>query len=690
MKTKSTNGHEKRLAVLVLFVFTGGLLLFGRLFQVQILLHNYYSGIASKQHNDRVKLELPRGRIFDRRGAILSLDIPRSYSFGVHPRQVGNRNSLAYSMAKATGAGKSFYLRKLNSDANFIWLERQLDQDKAKPLMSINELVKKCETKRYYPFSKHTPKSLGFTDRDCKGIAGLEEIYNDELDSTPGWETVLEDAFGEQFENPVYSRIDPVPGSDLVLTFDNVIQELVCRELAAAVEDYQAIGGMAIVMLPRTGEILAMASLPDFDPNDPGKYSNANRREKNVVDIFEPGSTFKLVPALAALEKGMPLKRWIDCGNGKYKVGKHTIKDVHKHKSLTFEDVIVNSSNVGTARIARWVGADNLYLTARNFGFGSPTGIEFPGEARGILSNPKKWDKYQLATIGIGQGVSVTAIQLACAYSAIANDGVMMKPRIVSSISNSSGEIESILPIQVRRVTKRKIAEKLTNVLVNVVERGTGKAARISGLKIAGKTGTAQKPMQDQRGYSEDKFVSTFIGYTIDEPRLLCMVILDEPKGQHYGGVVSAPVFKNIMEKAYPIISAEQDQYQGPIFNSIKSDELVLKTPDLINLPREDVSLILKKRKMISEFIGEGEKITSQLPLPGSVISEKDTLFLFATQAEDKIKLKDFPVREAVKKLINAGYTVKVIGSGLVKSAKFDGAKCTIYCQENYKTKKQT
>ena len=683
MNTKSTANYRKRLMILVFFVFIGGLLLLGRLFQVQIFLHNYYSGIASKQHNDRIKLELPRGRIFDRRGAILSLDIPRSYSFGVHPKQVGNRYRVAQAMAKATGERKSLYLDRLDSEANFVWLERQLDIDRAKPIMKINGLIQKCETKRFYPYAMHTPKAIGFTDRDCKGIAGLEEIYNKELQSSPGWETVLEDAFGKQFENPVYSRIDPVPGSDLVLTFDNVIQELVCRELASAVEKHHAKGGMAMVMLPRTGEILAMASLPDFDPNDPGNYSDSQRREKNVVDIFEPGSTFKLVPALAAMEKGMALSRIIDCGNGKYKVGIHTIKDIHRYPSLTFEDVIINSSNVGTARIARWVGADDLYLTARNLGFGAPTGIEIPGEGRGILSNPKNWDKYQLATIGIGQGVSVSAIQLTFAYSAIANDGVLMRPRIVRSITNPAGQTKDTMPVQVRRVTKRKYAEKLTAVLVKVTERGTGTAAKIEGLRIAGKTGTAQKPMTDKRGYSEDKFVSTFIGFTIDEPRLLCMVIIDEPVGQHYGGIVSAPVFKNIMEKAFPIVTAEQNEYHGPLYRPKDHRNFVYETPDLINLDREKAMNMLGKKKLNAEIIGDGKKVTAQHPLPGSIITKNDTLILYAETVEDKIKLDGFPVREAVKKLISAGYNVKVIGNGLVSSAKFSGGSCTLYCKEN-------
>ena len=379
----------------------------------------------------------------------------------------------------------------------------------------------------------------------------------------------------------------------------------------------------------------------------------------------------------------MALSRVIDCGNGRYTVGIHTIRDVHSYSSLTFEDVIVNSSNVGTARIARWVGADDLYLTARNLGFGAPTGIEIPGEGRGMLSNSKSWDKYQLATIGIGQGVSVSAIQLAFAYSAIANDGVLMKPRIVRSITNSAGETENTLPIQVRRVTKRKYAERLTSVLVKVTERGTGAAARIDGLKIAGKTGTAQKPMTDRRGYSEDKFISTFIGFTLEEPRLLCLVIIDEPVGPHYGGVVSAPVFKNIMEKAFPIVSAEQNEYHGPLYNPKDLRNFVYETPDLINFDRGKAMSMLERKKLKAEIIGDGKKVTSQTPLPGSIITKNDKLILYAEKTEDKIKLDGFPVREAVKKLISAGYTVKVIGNGLVSSTKFSGGSCTLYCKEN-------
>jgi len=680
MKNENKNKYRKRVRILKVIAFLISGILLSRLFQIQILHHEQWSKIATKQHQSKIKLELPRGNIFDRRGAVLALDIPKSYSFGVQPGSIKSRVALARSLSHATGKNAGFYLEKFRSDASFIWVERQLDTERASSLMNIKELVQKQESRRFYPYNEVTPKAVGFTDRDCKGIAGIETEYDDALASIPGWETVLADAFGKQIENPVYSRVDPIPGADLILTIDNVIQDLVNRELSAAVRQHKAKGGMVIVMLPRTGEILAMTSYPFVNPNYPGDYDNLDRREKCVTDVFEPGSTFKIVPALAAIKKGMSLDRMIDCGNGVYQVGTHKIKDTKPHSNLTFKDVVVKSSNVGTARIARWVGSEELYKTARDFGFGTCYGIDMPGEGRGILSIPSKWDKYQLATIGIGQGVSVTAIQMAGAYCAIANDGVLVKPRLVKAISRSGNAIENTKPVAVRKIAKKKAVEKLIEILIEVVERGTGKPAKIENVKIAGKTGTAQKPLQNAKGYG-DEYLASFIGFTVEEPRLLCLVMIDEPEGHHYGAEVAAPVFKNIMGKVIPIVNSEQNQYIGPAYNIDNGVKTICATPNLINIDLNLIEGYLDNNRIKFDILGDGKKVVTQYPFPGQILAEGDTLFLYTDPLLSCGNYRGMNVREATKKLIASGFNVKILGSGLVESVTFNGRSCIMTCR---------
>lgn len=676
---------KTRLIPLALFVLIAGLVLVARLFQIQVILHPRYDQIAAKQHEDRVELLLPRGRICDRRGVILGLNMPRSYSYAVHPRDVKEPAALAGKLARLTGMKKRRFLKRLKSESNFVWLIRQLDSEKAQALKDIPELIEEWETRRFYPFLENTPKAVGFTDRDGRGIAGLELVYNEELSSIPGWENLTAEGSNSQIRNPIGAAVKPIPGANLILTFDNVIQNIVSREIKTAVRYWRAKGGMAIVMLPRTGEILAMVSTPEFDPNSPGDFSHSARRTRNVVNMFEPGSVFKLTPLVAALRYGISPSYEIYCENGRYKVGRCWIKDVKPHGTLTLENIIVYSSNIGVAKIDKIVGAENLYKAARDLGFGCPTGIEIPAEVSGILIPPTQWDENLLATIGFGQGVSVSALQIACAYGAIANDGVIMKPIIVKAEIHSNGRCLYPKPVRVRRVASRKLAEQVSDILVQVVKRGTGTAAQIEGFTIAGKTSTAQKPISKELGYSDEDFISAFIGFTLEEPRLLCIVLVDEPKNQHHGGMVAAPVFKKIMKQVIPIIAAEQRSLTGPVEYFPKVREHYQETPDFVNMTPDEALELLEKQNTPFKLEGAGAKITAQIPYPGQMFVPGDTLTLYAHSIDAKPRLKGLTVRQAAKRLISAGYTVKIHGAGTVQSASFTGKNCTLYAKTNPK-----
>ena len=678
---KDSNSNKLLLPIKIL-TLVAAVALWVRLTQIQIVMHNHYDQIAKKQHAEQIELLLPRGRMYDRNGVVLAMSVPRSYSYGAHPKNIKNPLALATALSDATGIEKGYYLRRLNSQSNFVWVARQLEGETAKKVHEIKGLIEEWETRRSYPFQYITPKAVGFTDRDGVGIAGLELIYNQDLKSIAGWADILMYPFTNLNHNSTSANIKPLPGANLVLTFDSVIQQIAVRELRLAVDKWDALNGMVIIMLPRTGEILALASTPDFNPNNPGAYPPEARREKNVVDMYEPGSMFKIVPLAAALKSGISPKHKVFCEYGEYQVGSLIINDSRKHGWLTLEDIIVYSSNIGVAKIDKMLGAERLFDNARSFGFGCPTGVEIPAEVNGMLPAAVDWDETLLATIGYGQGVAVSSIQLACAYSAIANDGILLKPQIVKAEIHPSGKIVNKKPVKIREVISKEKADIVTNILIQVVERGTGKTAKIEGVTIAGKTSTAQKPISKKLGYSEEKFISGFIGYTVEEPRVLCLVILDEPKGQHAGSVVAAPVFQSIMKQVILIVNARYRALAGPVKKQTPLEEEYCVLPNFLNMSRGQSLTLLKEIDTDYRFEGTGERIVGQFPYPGQVCSDKDTIVLYTDDPSAvKFDLEGLNVRQATKLLIAAGYTVKVKGEGLVETVSFAGKNCILYAK---------
>jgi len=693
MMEKSNGNHHqpekplrqpKRITPFLVFVTLSSALLIGRLFQIQVLLHNTYSQMAADQQENRVPIELPRGKIFDRRGTVLALDIPRSYSYALRPYQFKNTVSAAKHIARKTGLPYSLVLEKLKSKSSFVYLIRQLDTDKAKKFQNLPQLIELTEVKRFYPYGPATPRIIGFTDPDCRGLAGLELLYDSTLASITGWEIVLADALGNESKGMIAPLIEPLPGSDLILTIDNVIQNIVALELKAAVKQWQAKAAFALVMLPRSGEVLGIHCEPEFNPNNYPAYPTEAQKEKSVLDLYEPGSTFKIIPILTAIRQGISLKEKFFCEYGKYSVAGHRISDVHPYGYLTVEEILIHSSNIGVAKISQRVGKKTLYQSARDLGFGLPTGIEVPGEARGRVLNPAAWDNILLATFGIGQGLSCTGIQLAAAYAAIAADGLLIRPRLLRSKLAPHADPLIFRPQTVRRGMSQDEARTLTSLLVRAVEEGTGKEARIEGVTIAGKTGTAQKYICEEKKYSEDKFIASFIGFSTEEPRILCLVVIDEPKFDIFGGKVAAPCFRNIMRKVIPVVTAEQRSKFGPKERSKHEIVDKISLPNLINLDKNQAQEILHSQDLTVLLTGEGGKITRQYPLPGTYIAPGDTVLL----SSEKPSCQDWdltgkPPRLAVKELLYAGYKVKIIGTGLVAQALFQGKYCTLLCQLN-------
>ncbi|MFH1692628.1 MAG: penicillin-binding protein 2 [Candidatus Omnitrophota bacterium] len=535
----------------VLIFFIGLLFIFlGRLIFIQFVRSSFLSNLAAKQHNFYIELEPQRGTIYDRNMKPVAVNVA-SYSLYAVPPDVKDKKKVARKLHELIGLEESFVLERLSRDKQFVWLVRKLDWQEMEKIkkQDMAGLAFIKESRRSYPNSRLASQLIGFAGLDNQGLDGLEKYYDDFLRGVSGWTFVLRDA--KKRGLALSEAVEPpVDGYSLVLTIDQVVQYIAEREIDKVFEKYQAKGATIVVLDVKTGKILAMASRPTYDLNEPSKYAVEARRNRAVTDFFEPGSVFKIVTATAALDSSeFDLKDRIFCENGQYKVFSHTLHDVHPYGWLSFQDVIVQSSNIGTTKIAQKIGPECVYNYARRFGFGASTNAGLPGEVSGILKPVSCWSKTSISAVPIGQEVCVTALQLACAVSSIANGGIYMRPYILSAVIDRKGEvIKSFHPQAECRVMSVRTSRKMQQILEHVVERGTGKLAKSKQYKFAGKTGTAQK-VESNGTYSHTKFMASFIGYApADHPEIAIVVTVDEPKPYYYGGVVSAPAFKVVAE----------------------------------------------------------------------------------------------------------------------------------------------
>jgi cell division protein FtsI (penicillin-binding protein 3) len=528
----------------LLFLFLGKLVIF-HLFRSTFLLK-----LASKQQTHYLELEPQRGAIYDRLGRPLAVNVP-SYSLYAVPPQIKDRACVLRHLRDILGLEASFLEERLSRPKQFVWIARKCDLSTMEKIRSLklDGLYFLKESRRSYPNSKLASQLIGFAGIDNVGLDGLEMVYDTYLKGEPGWTMVFRDA---RQRNLALTDVlkPPVDGYALVLTIDQVIQYIAERELQKAFEKYNAKGATIVVLDVKTGGILALANLPTYDLNEPSRYPIESRRNRAVTDYFEPGSVFKIVAASAALEqKVFSPQDKIFCENGEYRVANHTLHDVHPYGWLTFAEVISQSSNIGTTKIAQKMGGGPLYEYAKLFGFGVPTGAGIPGEVGGVLKPVSAWSKTSIGAVPIGQEVCVTALQLVCAIGAIADDGVYMKPHVVQAIVDKNGEvIKSFEPEMVRRCLSSETSKMIREILKRVVTDGTGKLAGSKIFRFGGKTGTAQK-VEANGTYSHSKFMGSFIGFApAEDPQIAIVVVLDEPRPYYYGGVVSAPVFKAVAE----------------------------------------------------------------------------------------------------------------------------------------------
>ncbi|MCM8812230.1 MAG: penicillin-binding transpeptidase domain-containing protein [Candidatus Omnitrophica bacterium] len=570
-----TTAQKTRLFFVVMGFLMITCLLWGRLFWLQVLHPDHWLTIARRQHFQMLELLPVRGDILDRNGKPLAVSI-RLTSVFANPRHVKDPQRIARRLAPVLNQPVDELLAKLsNKERGFVWLARRIPNQTASLIRRMRlpgvDLV--MEPRRVYPQGYLASHVIGCTDMDTVGLEGLELAYNQILRGEPGWRWMARDARRRSVGAWEAPAVAPRDGLHLVLTVDSTIQFFAEQELERAFEERNAKGGCVVVMDPFTGEVLALANRPTFDPNLFSKADADHRRNRAVTDMFEPGSVFKVITAATALGKGVvrPTDRFF-CENGEFPIpGGHILHDHMPHGWLTFRQVITNSSNIGTAKVAMRLGPASLYQGIKAFGFGMPTGVGLPGEVAGIAKTPMEWSKTSITAIPMGQEVTVTAMQLAQAISVVANGGVLMKPYIIKEIRDPSGAlVHSSRPEAVRRVIPSAVAAELKEILAGVVEEGTGKMAAVPGYRSAGKTGTAQK-IEPTGGYSHSKFMASFIGFVpVEKPRLTIVVVLDEPRPVYYGGVVAAPVFKKV---AADTLGYLQVPYQSQHFMMARSDE---------------------------------------------------------------------------------------------------------------------
>ncbi|HJR98060.1 MAG TPA: penicillin-binding protein 2 [Actinomycetota bacterium] len=532
---------------LMLLAFAGIVV---RLASLQVRDNPELEALGLQQRVRSITLPAARGEIVDRSGVPLAVS-REARDIYVDPSYVVDPEGEAETIAEVLDLPAREVRRALEGDGTFVYIDRQVDLEVAEDLeaLALPGIGFLEVPERYYPADVLAAQVLGFVNIDGEGAAGLESAFDDELAGTPGERTVELSADGLAISTGLDRTVEPVPGSTVLTTLDRQMQYMVQAALERAVRANGALGGTAVVMDPATGEVLAMATYPWFDPNDFGDAPLEAMRNRAVTDAFEPGSVNKIITAAAALETGAVSLQRRFAVPASMEVGPFTIRDSHVHpvESMTIGDIITESSNIGAALIAEQVGSETLDSFMRKFGYGRATGIGFPGEASGVLLPGDRWDEVIRATVSYGQGISVTPMQLANVYATIANDGVWRQPKLVRGFEGPDGTFDRASTRKDRRVIRPDTAALLTRMLAAAVEEGTGVNAQIPGYQVAGKTGTSRKLVA---GRYVQRYHASFAGFLpAADPRVVIAVSIDEPRTV-YGGLAAAPLFQEIARYA--------------------------------------------------------------------------------------------------------------------------------------------
>lgn len=664
---------RKRIALIFFGAIGVFFYLFCKLVQVQIVRGDHYQQKAMEQRMRPVKVDAKRGTIYDRNGKKLAISVDTDALYAV-PREIEDPKALAAQLAPILELEEKEIYLKLTKKTAGEWVKRKLTVEQSQ---KIRELKAKGITlvprpQRFYPGGKLAAQVLGIAGVDNQGLEGLELQYDQILRGTQGKISAERDATGREIPEGLRSYTPPEDGSDLVLTIDSVIQHIAERELDRAMAETGSKEGMAMLMDPYTGEILAMAIRPTFDPNNFGEYPIGNRKNILVTDLYEPGSTFKVFTAAAALEEGIvkPETNFFDPG--------HVVVSGHRlrcwkaggHGSQTFVEAVENSCNPVFAQLGMDLGPENFHKYLKAFGFGAKTGIDFPGEAQGTLSSPSRKAQGWLvrwANIGFGQGVSVTPIQMLSAAAAIANGGQLVKPHLVREVRKGKKVLEKKEPQTLRQVLSQATAAQMRNILRSVVVNGSGAKADLAGYNIGGKTGTGQ--VAEAGGYSSTKVNASFLGLgPTEKPRLIGLVIMREPQTAiTYGGTLAAPVLGRILADSFAHLGL-------PPKIEEKEEKTLVTVPNVRNFPPGEAQQRLIAEGLTFKVQGGGEMVTDQHPKPGVEVKKGTEVILYLGRTElEKGKdglvtvpnLEKMTVRDVANTLSLVGLRLEIEGSGI-------------------------
>jgi len=625
-----------RISFVYLCFFSFFSLVIFRLVQLQVLPNSALSNLSRKQFvktNQKAPYRIP---ILDRNHQELAVSIPVS-SIYAHPQQIKSKNKTVRTLAKELGKSTPYWMKKLDPKKSFVWLQRQINEDKAQKIknMKLPGIGIESENKRVYPNGNLASHIIGFTDIDGNGLSGTELSLNSVILQEKQKLKIPKDGKG----NTSYIEKKKLDTSDsssaVVLTIDRRIQSMVEAELERTQKETKAEAIMAVVMDPKSGEILAMAQRPSFNPNQPSLSPESSHQNKLIHSLYEPGSTLKVLFAAEAIEKDiLKADSILDCGGGSIKIGKTIISESdkkHRHQSLSLQKVLTYSSNVGAVKVAQKLGVKGTKEMLQRFGLNQKTGIELSAEISGQEKAKSEITPLILANMGFGQGISMTPLQLVTAFSPFANGGFLVSPTLIldeSSSHHQSGE----------RVLSEETAEIIRNILVDVTQdpKGTGIQAKVPGVEVAGKTGTAQK-FDSEKGYKSNKYYSSFVGFLpAKDPQLLIGVMIDEPKAQYYASLIASPLFKVIAEQSLQILnrgpaqallkpSIKTTKTKREIPNFIQTDSGKWKLPDLKGLSLQEAMNLLNKHMDKVSVSGNGY-VVSQFPAPGALVDRASNL----------------------------------------------------------------
>jgi len=683
--------------ITMVFVNVGIIAVIIKLISIQILNQDYYKEKAKRQHESRIMLSAERGKIYDRNGKVIASNFV-GLSVAVDPKRVSNLKKISQILNKKLGIPEIETIEKIRrAKGSFVWLTRGKNPELLEELKNLQDkgLILIEEPRRIYHYGTTASQVIGLTDIDNNGLSGIELQLDSILKGQNGYMVLNRDGIGRLKPAADLPIIPAINGNSIKLTIDIELQRIVEYELKRGVENAMAESGTVVAIEPQTGEILAIASYPNYDPHHSSKPQPGDMRVRAITDIYEPGSTFKTITACAAIEENIVNEDDKFNGyGGVFQGNGYVIRDVHGLGVVTFREAMANSSNIIMANVANMMSDNVFYKYIRDFGFGIKTGIDFPGEVTGKVPKPHQFVHSTKRYLGHGYSLAVTPLQVCNAYSAIANKGVLMKPFLVKSIFNNEGElIYEAKPETIRRVISEKTSDRVKKLLLEVVQKGTGKAVKFKNIYVCGKTGTSQQLVAGR--YSKENYTGSFAGFfPYDNPKIAMIVVIDKPRTSIYGGATAAPVFRDIVLRWSNTNSNKLDFIAES--DSIKNERKIV--PNLIGLNYNQAFSVINKLgiKLVADNSNiENGIICEQTPTPNTAFSKDLVVKVkLSNPAEARsldsalVNLKGLSVKEALSVLKNYKVNVNVIGNGYIYEATTKGVKngvtnVALYCSYN-------